>query len=473
MYRVKLFNLYGARTRWYALGFVLMLNAFPFIGAAYLYIDGNPSHPWFTRSAYIVFLLFTIVGLSGRAFATRIHFPDWMMLGFFIFALFGFVRLGFPGETFEYFIALNLVAYFIGRMAYADDLRMIVRYQVIFGLVVGLMFLFTLPELYHQWEVGGPKHPILYGFINTAAGLDIVLGTLPLLGCVLILFVSRTRLQTHSFLAVSAVSAVVALGVALSVLIASKSILFATLASIAFVVFYFRKHVFASRKYIVFVSLVLGLILGFVAAPENNIKYYGLTSVSRLVDEMLQPISWSSDQKSDLPFVMPTVDESDSGVVRLKFLRFSFQAIQKSPVIGVGVKEWVYSSPHPHNVIIETALMFGIPAAVMLSLFYLITIAGLIHKTSPQNELWLVSLIALLLYLLLYNIVQGQLASFRSLPLFLLNGLAAGYYAHVRARDGTLPIESSIEHRQHKSSATPRGSLKTYCKSETDIQGGC
>ena len=231
---MKFLSLFGDQARWYALGFVLMLNAFWFLGAIYLFIDGNPSHPWFTRSSYLVFLFFSIVGLSGGALVTKVLFPDWMMLGFFLLAFFGFVRSGFPGETFEYFIALNAVAYFIGRMSCPDGLRMIVRYQAIFGLVVGLIFLIALPELYHQWEVGGPKHPILYGFINTAAGLDIVLGTLPLLGCIFILFVSKSRIQVQGFLAVSSVA--VALGVALSVLIASKSMLFAMLVSIAIIV---------------------------------------------------------------------------------------------------------------------------------------------------------------------------------------------------------------------------------------------
>lgn len=424
-----------------------MLNAFPFIGAAYLYIDGNPSHPWFTRSAYILFLFFTIVGLSRRALFSRICIPDWMMLGFFLFAWFGFVRSGFPGTTFEYFVALNLMAYLMGRMACAGYLRRIIRYQVVVGLVAGLVFLFTLPELYYQWETVGPKHPILYGFINTAAGLDIVLGTLPLLGSVFILFLGRTQLRTYGFLAI-----VVLLGVALSVLIASKSMLLATLTSITFVVFYFRNHVSAPRIYLVLISLVIGLVLALVAAPENNIKYYGLTSISRLIDEARKPIFDDTNQKSDVPFVMPSVHESDSAVARLKLLRYSFQAIQQSPAIGVGVKEWTYYSPHPHNVIIETALVFGIPAAVALLLFYIFTIMSLIHKTSPSNKLWLVSLIALLLYLIFYNLVQGQLASFRSLPLFLLSGLAASYFAHVQKCHGVMPGRNFLGLRQ----PTPR-----------------
>lgn len=426
-----------------------MLNAFWLLGAAYLYIDGNPSHPWFTRSAYLVFLLFSIRGLSGGRFATRMLLPDWMMLGFILLAFFGYVRSGFPGQTFEYFLALNVVAYLVGRMACTDNLGMIVRYQAIFGLVVGLMFLFTLSELYHQWKVGGPKHPILYGFINTAAGLDIVLGTLPLLGCVFILFISsKTRLQTHGFLAVNAI--IVALGVALSVLIASKSMLFATLTSSAIIAVYYRNHVSANRVLLVVVSLLLGVVLALVVAPENNIKYYKFTSVQRFIDEGMQS-DWGKPHVSDEPFVMPTVSDSDSGVVRLKLLRFSFQAILQSPVIGVGVKEWVYNSPHPHNVIVETALMFGIPAAGALSLFYLGTLkylAGLVYEISPPNDLWLVSLIALLLYMLFYNLVQGQLASFRSLPLFLVSGLGAGYYVRGRKHGGVLPVRYALEQGQ-------------------------
>lgn len=446
---MKSFGFFGYQARWYALGFVLMLNAFSFLTAIYLYMDGNPSHPWLTRSSYLVFLLFSIVGLSGKAFVPKILLPDWLMLGFVFLAFVGFVRSGFPGVTFEYFFALNVVAYFIGRMACADALRMIVRYQAIFGLVVALVLLFTLPELYHQWEVGGPKHPILYGFINTAAGLDIVLGTLPLLGCVFILFANQTRLQPHRFLAVSAI--VIALGIALSMLIASKSMLFATLTSIVIISVYYSSYVSPRRILLVFVSLVLGVVLALVVAPENNIKYYNFTSLERLKSEVSKPGSDFSVHENDEHFVMPAVHESDSGVSRLKLLRFSFQAIVQSPIIGVGAKEWVYFSPHPHNVIVETALMFGIPAALALSSFYLVILkflAGLVHEVSPPNDLWLASLIVLLLYMLLYNLVQGQLASFRSLPLFLLSGLGAGYYARVRMHDDGLLVGSLLEQGQ-------------------------
>ena len=220
---------------------------------------------------------------------------------------------------------------------------------------------------------------------------------------------------------------------------------------IRIIVVYYIRHVSAHRIFLVLTSLVLGVVLALIIAPENNIKYYGLTSVERSIEEGLQPDSGISVQDSDVSFVMPAVNESDSGVARLKYLRFSFQAILQSPVVGVGVKEWVYDSPHPHNVVVETALMFGVPAAVALLLFYMATLkflADLVPKISLLNELWLMSLIALLLYMLFYNLVQGQLASFRSLPLFLLSGLGAGYYARVPRHGCVLPVGSSLEQGQ-------------------------
>jgi len=89
------------------------------------------------------------------------------------------------------------------------------------------------------------------------------------------------------------------------------------------------------------------------------------------------------------------------------------------------VRQWRYTYPHPHNVILESGVMFGLPALVALMIFILYTMWNLRSISQNQERRVLPVLVGgLFLYLLFYNLVQGQLASFRSLPLFIIFGLA-------------------------------------------------
>ena len=100
-----------------SLGISLMAFAFPFVGMFYLMV-GNGTYPRITRGLYLIFLAMCCHGLlhNFRKVSIEVTHLDWVMLLFFLLGAVAYLRAGFPGISFEYFLSLNVVAFFAGRV---------------------------------------------------------------------------------------------------------------------------------------------------------------------------------------------------------------------------------------------------------------------------------------------------------------------------------------------------------------------
>jgi len=342
---------------------------------------------------------------------------DFMMAIFFCFAIIGYIRSDYLELGFLYFLFLNLFVFFLGRFSNGNEHYSLFAYLFTFGLCASLVFLCSLPEIYHQWKYVGPKHPVLFGVINTVAGLDITLGLLAVsAGCAICLDYFR-QIQCVKWL----MHACVALSMFLLILIGSKAVIIIVFLSLITVIAvqYQRWRNALS----LLVAFSIGLVVALVVAPENNIQYYNLVSPNALI-EYFKVYTSSSGIPQEIP------ETADTGVIRMHLTLDALNKIIDRPWLGIGAKIWTYNSPHPHNIFIESALIFGIPSFCVLVAFYVMALWRLLIRSVDKKQDVLIG--ALLLFFIFYNCIQGQLASFRSLPLFLLSGYAASMITRQR-----------------------------------------
>lgn len=421
--------------RWSELGIAMLSNIFPVAGVGYLIVWGTSSKPWVTKLLFLAMLGLWSRKLSiQELLSTKASGLDWMMAVFFCFALVGYIRSGYPGSTFEYFLALNFVAFFVGRYAIASASSSLIAYFYVIALLVTIAFVLALPEIYNQWNVGGARHPMLYGVVGTASGLDVTLGYLPVLSGVMIIFSTFLYSNVLNYI----LRACVAISVVLLILIASKSVILATIFTLLIVMV--SQYKYWHRSIRLFAVLLCGVVIGVVIAPNNNHKYYGLASPDNWLKAATLPESIAS------PGLM---DDTDTGVIRIKIARDAIIQIVDSPLLGIGARQWDYYSPHPHNVLLESALIFGVPSSFALTFFYMAAIWSLlkIQPCLPDADQTKYAMVAaLLLFLLVYNLIQGELASFRSLPLFLLSGYAVGMVAMKKSKD---PVNVLLKQNSH------------------------
>lgn len=411
--------------RWGDFAIVMLCNIFPLATIFYLMIWGGSSMPLVTRLLFVVMVVVWLRELTVSAILnTRILLPDYAMVVFFSLALIGYARSGFSGVG--YFLTMNMMVFFIGRYAIVKNCNSLIAYFFSFASLVALACIVALPEIYHQWNSTGATHPVLYEFIPTACGLDVSLGYLPLLSGILILFATPKQSNTVTYL----LYACVAIGVILLILVGSKSVIFATgIALIAIMGIQFRRW----KKSISLVMVMLiSSIIAISIAPSNNQQFYLRNSFSKWGAALAQKEWARSTAESVITPVVSLEPISDTGVERIRLAADATSKIVHNSAFGIGVRAWTYDAPHPHNVILESALTFGMPSAFALLLFNMVSIWRLIFTNkvmtdAEQKKYVLVG--GMLLFMFLYNIVQGQLASLRSLPLFLLGGYACAMIA--------------------------------------------
>jgi O-antigen ligase len=307
--------------------------------------------------------------------------------------------------------------FFLGRISIKERQNdLLFSYLFIIGLCVSFVFLCSLPEIFNQWEIAGPKHPLLYGVIHTAGGTDITLGSLAVLAESAICLDYFRQKQPIRWL----MHACVALSMFLLILIASKSVIISVVVSLIILI------AAQQRRWRNALSLLIALIVGsavaLAVAPENNIRYYNLVSPHAAVEYFTAHIG-----SSGIPQAMP--DTADTGMIRAHLTLEALHKIIDRPWLGIGAKSWTYNSPHPHNIFLESALMFGIPSFCVLVVFYVIVLWRLLMRPVDKINVFVG---AMLLFFLVYNFIQGQLASFRSLPLFLFSGYAVSMVVRKR-----------------------------------------
>jgi len=181
--------------------------------------------------------------------------------------------------------------------------------------------------------------------------------------------------------------------------------------------------------------LLISCLIALAIAPTNNHKFYSLISVNHWVDAVkrdngifdLRDESDDRAQENEIA-ISGVRDEPDTGLARIKLAQAAMRKIVDNPFIGIGAREWTYFTPHPHNVLLECALTFWIPSALAFGAFFIISVWKLITEQAELTESVCVSslLVAVLLvFLLICNLVQKQLGSFKCIPLFLLSGYAS------------------------------------------------
>jgi len=402
--------------RWAALAFVLMCCTFPIVGMFYLMFDVS-SMPWLTRALFLLYVGLWMYGISGALKRpVEVNWLDVAIGIYFLSVTLGYFRSGFPGSGFEYMLALNLIPYLIGRFSLIEDVESILNYVFMIASAVTLLFLVSLPELYHSWAQASAwlQHPTLYGFISTVGGLDVVMGMLPVLAAVIYIICSEQNSPLKSTVLIIAVM----LGSSLLLLISSRSAYAALLGTLLFIMLVgFTKK---TAKYVaaLLISVVVAAALTSNIAPENNIKF----NTQWKIDSLHKVPSSISGQGYG------EVDETDSAAVRLVLWGRAITHMMDSPLMGIGPKEWTYEKPHPHNVVLESGQSFGVLSVVSLLGFFAMMLFStrVSEAISLRQQVIRSSIWVLCIYMLFYNLVQGQLGSFRSLPLFLLCGLVSG-----------------------------------------------
>lgn len=403
--------------------FVLIGNIAPILGVIYLILYEKFSEPFATRVILAVLFLFWIWELDHRKnIKMQAVSLDWIMAGFFILAEFGYIRSGLMNSSFEYFAVLNMLAYLIGRFTYANQARQVIRLHLYLSMLVVLVFVVSLPELYHQWGISTTAHPILYGVINTAGGLDVIVGYLPLLAGVYLIknqgvLVWRARI-------------VLVVGILLMLLMGSKAVLVSLILSLFMVVALINRWRQLTNLGL---CAVIGFAVAFVIAPPGNKAFYSHTSVNAGINAIALTQQEGSAQ-IDEARSRKNISEVDSGVARVRLAEISFGQIRSNMVWGIGAQNWNYYSPHPHNIVLEAAVMFGIPAALLLLTFFL----RIIYRVSRESGWSSVAIVSLVVFLAIYNLFQGQLGSFRSFPLFVLSGYAVSVLVAQRGRNKTV-----------------------------------
>lgn len=393
--------------------------------------------PLVTRLLFVIMVAVWLRELTVfRILNSRILLSDYAMVVFFGLALFGYARSDFSGVG--YFITMNMMVFFIGRYAIVKNCNSLIAYFFSFAFLVALACVAALPEIYHQWNSVGATHPVLYGFIPTACGLDVSLGFLPLISGILILFSTpkQSKIVTY-FLCIC-----VALGLILLILVASKSVIFATdIGLIAIMGTQYKKW---KKSLLLIVVMLISSITAISIAPSYNQQFYLRNSFSNWGATLVQKEQALRSAESVRTPVTDLVVISDTGSERINLAADAIYNILHNPFFGIGAQKWTYDAPHPHNVIIESALTFGLPATFALLLFITVSIWRLTftNKLIPDAENMKYVLVGgLLLFMFLYNLVQGQIASFRSLPLFLLGGYACAMIAGRKVKFGSDSME--------------------------------
>ncbi len=404
--------------KWGAFGIASLVNVFPILTIFYLIIWNSESMSWITRGVFLILMALSMKGLNcANILKEKAQIYDFMMAIFFCFAIIGYIRSDYLELGFLYFLCLNLCVFFLGRFSNREENYPLFAYLFAYGLFVSLVFLFSLPETFNQWENGGAKHPMLYGVINTAGGLDVTLGSLAVLAGSAICLDYFSQTQPIRWL----MHACVALSMFLLILIASKSVIISVVASLIVLIAAQKRR--WRNALSLLVAFSIGLVVALVVAPENNIQYYNLVSPNALI-EYFKVYTSSSGIPQEIP------ETADTGVIRMHLTLDALNKIIDRPWLGIGAKIWTYNSPHPHNIFIESALIFGIPSFCVLVAFYVMALWRLLIRSVDKKQDVLIG--ALLLFFIFYNCIQGQLASFRSLPLFLLSGYAASMITRQR-----------------------------------------
>jgi len=404
--------------KWRAFGIASLINLFPILTIFYLIIWNSESMSWITRGVFLILMALSMKGLNcANILKEKAQIYDFMMAIFFCFAIIGYIRSDYLELGFLYFLCLNLCVFFLGRFSNREENYPLFAYLFAYGLFVSLVFLFSLPETFNQWENGGAKHPMLYGVINTAGGLDVTLGSLAVLAGSAICLDYFSQTQPIRWL----MHACVALSMFLLILIASKSVIISVVASLIVLIAAQKRR--WRNALSLLVAFSIGLVVALVVAPENNIQYYNLVSPNALI-EYFKVYTSSSGIPQEIP------ETADTGVIRMHLTLDALNKIIDRPWLGIGAKIWTYNSPHPHNIFIESALIFGIPSFCVLVAFYVMALWRLLIRSVDKKQDVLIG--ALLLFFIFYNCIQGQLASFRSLPLFLLSGYAASMITRQR-----------------------------------------
>jgi len=404
--------------KWTAFGIASLINVFPILTIFYLIIWNSESMSWITRGVFLILMVLLMKGFNyANILKEKAQIYDFMMAIFFCFAIIGYIRSDYLELGFLYFLFLNLFAFFLGRFSNGNEHYSLFAYLFTFGLFASLVFLCSLPEIYHQWKYAGPIHPVLFGVISTVTGLDITLGLLAVSAGSAICLDYFSLIQYVKWLMHSCV----VLSMFLLILIGSKAVIIIVWLSLIIVIAVQYKR--WSNALSLLAALIISSMIAVAVSPENNIRYYNLVS----------PLAWL--EYHNVSSVAPSVsgaipDVADTGVIRMHLTLEAIQKIIDRPWLGTGAKIWTYSSPHPHNIFLESALMFGIPSFCVLGVFYVMVLWRLLIRSDDKKQDVLIGV--LLLFFILYNCIQGQLSSFRSLPLFLLSGYAVSMITRQR-----------------------------------------
>ncbi len=339
---------------------------------------------------------------------------DWLMMCFFLLAMVGYANgQGRP----DYFFVLAVLPYIVGRCTETRYSENIIKLHVLLGLMVAVFFGIFISDLMFEWE-RVIQHPVLFGAVQTAGGLDVILGYFPI-GIIGWSLIKQGVFNRKRF---AIALAVLTLTVMELVLMGTKAVVVSLFMAIIF--FCWSKRIATAKNIAMLLAFLLGTALALVMAPKNELTFYQLTSPTNWIAVLHESEigHFSNETRAaethNNPNAHHNPNETDSGVARIKLSQLAIAVIFDSPWQGIGAQNWTYWKPHPHNIILESGVMFGAPAALVMSIFFI----SLIYKASKKDDEVLILLTAFVVFLLVYNLLQGQLASFRSLPLFLMSG---------------------------------------------------
>jgi len=398
---------------------MLLVCSFPFVGIFYLMV-GEQSVPWVTRGLYLMYIGGWCLFGAHKVFRRRIQLGwlDALMFAYFVLLLYGYIRSDFASVEFKYFFALNCLPYLIGRLSSPDEIPSALVYMLMVSILATVLFDFSLPELFEIWA--RPDQYLQHPIISTVGGIDEIMGMLSVFSAVYLLQYSDCLSKKKIILLI----VIVMLCVAMAILLSSRTVYVASVITIIVSIF-FVGNVFQKKNLslLLLVALISSTLMTYSFAPENNkrfIRQLGIGNLTKVSDSIAR-------QSFD------GIEAGDGVSVRLALWGEALKKMSDSQWIGSGVEKWTYThpKPHPHNVVLESGQVFGIPSAfILLTFFGVIFFSSKDSKlVSKKEQLVRISVIGLSFYFLINNLLQGQIGSFRSLPLFLLAGIATAIIA--------------------------------------------
>lgn len=317
-----------------------------------------------------------------------------------------------PDRKEIYLLFISLAAYPAARTLARGALS--ACFAGILGLLVVAGSIVTSIALVGQWSANHGK-PMVFGELDAAPAQFTVL-----LGLLALYFVSRD-LSWRKTVVVSILLAIPA------AIFAASIVRFSFVAiEIALMLAIFTSPQ-KQRGPIAAIACVMmfGVLAGAATRSDTSLKF--LKQFEATLENQLSMAAEAASIKGaePLPSQCPQLDEDNSILIRKQLYADAFHALRGSGIFGHGFDSFLHLScikgTQVHNSLLQTAIEFGLPASLVLSLLIWAAMRNTTSFFEPEMRFVFYALI----FVVALSTVHGRIS--RETILFLLLGYSAGF----------------------------------------------